>query len=469
MTTTHAPDLLDRSRPPAPGVPKDVTFPEYFEDRLTNGLKVIVYERRDLPMVTVNLVARAGGFYDGTAPGLATMTAELLTKGTPTRNAVQIVEDIESLGGSIGANAGWDSSSAGVTILSRNLERAMDVLAEVARTPTFPLEEVERARDQRLAHIMQRKASPNALAANQFQRALYGSHPYGNPLEGSEASIAALAPGLFAEHHRRVFCPNNMFILAVGDIAPDAMMRMAEKLFGDWQPVHTDWPQLAVPVAERGRLVQVVDRPNAVQSSILVGHVGIERKHPAYITVTLMNTLFGGYFGSRLNLNLRENKGFTYGAHSRFDGRMQAGPFSAGADVRNEVTDAAIEEIILELERIRSTPVGEEELSNVKSYVTGNFPIQIETPLQVAQRIITLEMFGLEKTYYNTYNSRVMAITADDIQAAAQEWLHPDRLAIVAAGRGALLRDTLSRFGQVEVFTADGDPILIDETTPDTP
>ena len=468
MTTTHAPVIPDRSRPPAPGIPKDVAFPEYFEGSLANGLKIIVYERSDLPMVTVNLVARAGGFYDGTVPGLATMTAELLTKGTITRNAVQIVEEIESLGGSIGANAGWDSSSAGVTILSRNLERAMDVLAEIARMPTFPLEEVERARDQRLAHIMQRKASPNALAATQFHRALYGSHPYASPIEGSEASIRALAPGLFAEHHRRCFCPNNAFILAVGDITPEAMMRMAERLFGDWQPVVTAWPVLAVPVMEQRRRVQVVDRPNAVQSSILVGHIGLERRNPDYITVTLMNTLFGGYFGSRLNLNLRENKGYTYGAHSRFDGRMQAGPFSAGADVRNEVTDAAIEEIILELERIRSTLVGEEELANVKSFVTGNFPIQIETPLQVAQRIITLELYGLEKTYYNTYNSRVMAITPGDIQAAAQAWLHPDRLAIVAAGRGALLGETLARFGDVERFTPDGDPITTVETTPDT-
>jgi zinc protease len=467
--TTLAPAAPDRTKPPAPGVPKDVSFPDYFEAALSNGMKVIVYERNDLPMVTVSLVARGGAFHDGASYGLASMMTELLTKGTPTRNAVQIVEDIESLGGSIGANAGWDSMNAGVTILSRNLEKAMDVLAEVARMPSFPAEELERAREQRLAHILQRKASPNALASIQFQRAVYGAHPYAHPLEGTEESIRALTGDLFAEHHRRLFSPNNTFLLAVGDIAPRAMMDMAERLFGDWQPVASAWPAIAAPHDDAQRMVHVVDRPNAVQSAIIVGHIGIERKSPDYITATLMNTLFGGYFGSRLNLNLREAKGYTYGAHSRFDARMHAGPFSAGADVRNEVTDAAIEEIIGEIDRIRSTPVGDEELANVKSFVTGNFPIQIETPLQVAQRIISLELFGLEKTYYNTYNSRVMAVTAADIQAAAQSYMHTDRLKIVAAGRGALLRDTLARFGAVEVYSPDGDLIPTLETTPDTP
>jgi zinc protease len=193
-----------------------------------------------------------------------------------------------------------------------------------------------------------------------------------------------------------------------------------------------------------------------VQSSIMVGHVGIPRAHEDYIAVYVMNMLFGGYFGSRLNLNLREDKGYTYGAHARYEARRQAGPFTAGAEVRNEVTDRAVQEILFEMERLRSENVSGEELQRVKDYVVGSFPLQIETPNQVAQRMINIEIYGLEESYYNTFNSRVMALTAEDIRRTAERWLRPDRAVIVAAGRAHQLRDTLERFGAVALFDADG-------------
>jgi predicted Zn-dependent peptidase len=261
------------------------------------------------------------------------------------------------------------------------------------------------------------------------------------------------------ELHRRLFVPDNMFVIGVGDINPDVFVRLCEQAYGDLEP-KGKFQEAAFPsTLQSSRLVQVVDRPSAVQSSLLVGHIGIPRGHDDYIAVYLLNMLLGGYFGSRLNLNLREDKGYTYGAHSRYDARRLPGPFSAGAEVRNEVTDGAIEEILREMQRLREEPVGEEELANVKNYVVGSFPLQIETPSQVAQRMINIEIYGLDKSYYNKFNSSILALTPEDLQRTAQQWLHPDRATIVAAGRGTLLRNTLERFGSVELFDADGQRI----------
>ncbi len=456
--------ILDRSRVPLPGTPKDLAFPDYFEHTLANGLKVIVYEAHALPLSAVSVVAHGGASADGAQPGLAAMTAELLSKGTAARSATGIAEEIEFLGGSIGSGAGWDSSSAGLSILSRHLPQAFDVLADVVRNPAFPAGEIERAREQRLSDILQSKANPSSLAYDRFCAAVYSAHPYAQPLDGTEASVTSMQAAEMRALHARLFVPNNMFAIGVGDIDPDAFVRLCENAFGDMQPGARFEEGDYASSRSADRLVQVVDRPSAVQSSILVGHAGIPRGHDDYIAVYLLNMLFGGYFGSRLNLNLREDKGFTYGAHSRYDARRLAGPFSAGAEVRNEVTDRAIEEILFEMERLRQDPVGGEELAAVKNYVVGSFPLQIETPSQVAQRMINIEIYGLPKSYYNSFNSSILALTPADIQRTAQRWLHPDHTVIVAAGRGSMLRDRLERFGAVELFDADGQRIPNDES-----
>ena len=451
-----APATLDRRRVPPPGTPKDIAFPEYFSHTLPNGLKVVVYADRSLPLASVSAVAHGGASADGEQPGLAAMAAELLVKGTATRGANQIAEEIEALGGSFGSGAGWDSSSAGLGILSRHLHAAFDVLADVVRRPSFPEEEIARVREQRLADILQAKASPSALAYERFNAALYGAHPYAQPSDGTEHSVESLREPEMRALHARLFVPDNMFVIGVGDIDPDALVRLCEEHFGDLVPAGRARPDVPAPSFEGRRLVQAVDRPSAVQSSIMVGHVGIPRAHDDYIAVYVTNMLLGGYFGSRLNLNLREDKGFTYGAHARFEARRQAGPFTAGAEVRNEVTDRAVEEILYEMRRLREEPVSDEELDRVKNYVVGSFPLQIETPNQVAQRLINIEVYGLDPTYYNTFNSRVMALTAEDIRQTAARWLRPDQAVIVAAGRARQLRDTLERFGAVELFDADG-------------
>ena len=447
---------IDRSIPPLPGIPRDVLFPDYFEHRLLNGLRILVYEEHALPLVSMNLVARGGSAFDGAFPGLATFASELLSKGSTTRNSNEVAEEVESRGGSIWSGAGWDSSSVGIGILSRHMEHAFGVMCDVVRHPAFAQDELERLKEQRLADILQDKSSPSTLAWHRFCAAVYGEHPYGQAQDGTELSIAAMDQQMVRASHDARFVPDNMFLLVVGDATPEHVVELAERFLGDWTSLKQRQDEIhPLPTAGK-RLVQIVDRPSAVQTSVVVGHMGLARDSVDYIPVSVMNTLFGGYFGSRLNLNLREERGYTYGAHSRFDTRKQRGPFAAGAEVRSEVTDLAIEEVLKEMRRMREEAVSEEELDKVKRYVTGSFPLQIETPSQVAQRIITIELYGLEKTYYNSFNSSVLALTPDDIQQAAIKHLDPDAAVIVAAGRGQQLRNTLGRFGSVQVFDPDG-------------
>ncbi|HOJ04607.1 MAG TPA: pitrilysin family protein [Bacteroidota bacterium] len=446
----------DPKLPPTPGIPKDVTFPDYHELVLGNGLRVLVHAQRTLPLVNMNLVLRGGSSHDSALAGLASMTGEMLIKGTPGRSAQDIVEAIEGRGGSIGSGAGWDSISIGITHLSRHTAHAMDVLADVARQPAFQEEELQRMREQRLADILQEKSSPGVLAWQRFCAALYGAHPYGLPQDGDEHSVEHMTVSDLRRVHAERFHPGNAFLLVVGDADPDEVLRLAEQQFGDWPIRDAAMDGETIPAAAEERVVQIVDRPNAVQTSVVVGHGGISRTSEDYIAVSVMNTLFGGYFGSRLNLNLREDKGYTYGAHSRFDARRHAGPFAAGAEVRSEITDLAIEEMLREMHRLREEPVSPEELEHVQRYVTGSFPLQIETPTQVAQRIIAIELYGLGKTWYNRFNSSVMALTPERIQETAQRYLHPDTAAIVVSGRGQQLRNTLERFGAVQVYDTDG-------------
>jgi zinc protease len=348
----------------------------------------------------------------------------------------------------------------GVGALSRSADAALDVLADVARNPRFDADEIARVREQRLASLMQRRAHPSAMAYDAFCRACYPGHPYGEPVEGTEAAVARMDEAAMRGFHARAFAPDNLLIVAVGDVHPDQLLPRIEALFGDLHPAGHTPASAPPPALPDGPMVCIADKPDAVQSSILVGHAGIARRDPDFIAVYLLNMILGGYFGSRLNLLLREEKGHTYGAHSRFEARMQAGPFTAGADVRTEVTAEAVADTIREIARLTDEEVGAEELARVQRYVTGSFPIQIETPAQVAQRIVTIELYGLGKGYYNTYNSRVLALTPADILAAARRHVHPGRLVIGVSGDAATLREQLAPFGAVRISGSDrADPI----------
>ncbi len=456
---SNSQEKIDRTKPPKPGPESKVKFPSYYEKTLPNGFKVIVIENHEQPIVYVSFVVKSGSTYDGELPGLASVTAELLTKGTKTRSATQIAEEIDFVGGSLNATASWDAVNVNVLVLKKYLSVGFDILQDVVLNPTFPEEELERVRTQRLASIKQSKAEAGYLAGVRFSKELFAGHPYANESGGNEESIQKMKRDDLVKFYQTHFMPNNSFIIFAGDITHSEALPLVEKYFGRWEKGKNPHKKFqAVKDISQTRVV-IVDKPGAVQSAIRIGHLGIDRKNKDYVKVYTLNTLLGGYFNSRINMNLRETHGYTYGASSFFDARIYPGPFIVSTDVRNEVTDSSVAEIIKELKRIIEEPVPEDELKMAKDYIVGSFPLQIETPAQVASRVMTIEIYGLPKDFYDRFREEVRKITAKDIQETAKKYLHPDKLLIVVSGNSKQIKPVLEKFGPVAVYDADGNKI----------
>lgn len=453
--------ILDRSKPPIPGPLPSVNFPKFREEELSNGLRVFLVENHEQPLVNVSLYVRAGSMHDPSSKeGLGAVTTDLITKGTKRRNAEQIAEEIDFIGGSLSSNASWDSMTLSTGVLSKFLDKALDLLADVALNPTFPQDELERVRLQRLAALKQAKADAGFLADSQFSRLVFPNHPYGQQASGTETSIAQIGTEDIRNFYNAAFGPNYVFLIAAGDVEPKAFLARLETLFGSWKPSRG----LAVPlfreVEAQKVSVGLVEKLAAVQSAIRVGHTGIARANSDYIALHVLNMLFGGYFNSRVNMNLREKHGYTYGARSYFDARLYPGPFVVSTEVSTSVTSQSVAEILFELRRIIEDEISEEELTLVKNYVIGSFPLQLETPQQVASRVATIVVYDLPRDYYDTFRAKVAALTSADLLAAARKYLHPDRVTIVVSGDLAALKSTMAGFGDMVVYDTDGKPVI---------
>jgi predicted Zn-dependent peptidase len=453
--------LLDRSKPPIPGPLPTVNFPKFREEELSNGLRVFLVENHEQPLVNVSLYVRAGSMHDpALKEGLAAVTTDLITKGTARRNAEQIAEEIDFIGGSLSSNASWDSMTLSTGVLSKFLDKALDLLADVALNPTFPQDELERVRLQRLAALKQAKADAGFLADSQFSRLVFPNHPYGQQASGTETSIAQIGTEDIRKFYNAAFGPNYSFLIAAGDVEPKAFLAQLETLFGAWKPSRGLAMPLFHEVESKAVSVALVEKPAAVQSAIRVGHTGIARSNADYVVLHVLNMLFGGYFNSRVNMNLREKHGYTYGARSYFDARLYPGPFVVSTEVSTSVTSQSVAEILFELRRITDETISEEELTLVKNYVIGSFPLQLETPQQVASRVATIVAYDLPRDYYDTFRAKVAAITSDDLLAAARKYLHPDHVTIVASGDLSVLKSTMAGFGAMVVYDTDGKPII---------
>lgn len=450
---------VDRSTPPPPGVPGKVGFPRYSEKKLRNGFKIFVIENHSLPIVTIGFVVRGGSMYDGDRPGLASITSELLTKGTKTRSATEIAEQIDFVGGSLASSASWDACQVFVSVLKEYVTVGFDLLEDVVLNPTFPEEEIERVRTQRLASIQQLKADSGYLADTKFAEVLFKMHPYGKPPGGTEKSVKELKRSDFRLFHDNLFTPLNSFIVFAGDILPKEAEQFSAGVFGKWKRKSKPAAVKSPGASEPRKGIVIIEKPDAVQSALRIGHVGIARRNPDYLKVFVMNTLLGGYFSSRINMNLREVHGYTYGGRSSFDARTLPGVFEVSADVRNEVTLETIDEIFAELNRIVRALPTKSELEMVKNYLVGLFPIQLETPQQVASRIIVIELFNLPKNYYRDYRGNIRRVTAAGIRAAAAKYIHPENCAIVLSGNSAEIKNKLKKFGQIQIFDRDGNKL----------
>jgi predicted Zn-dependent peptidase len=448
-----------QQQPPAPLPAQPVRFPAFSETQLPNGLRLLVVENHALPVANVDLYVRSGTAADPQDKlGLAQMTAGLLDKGTPTRTAQQIAETVEGVGGSINAFAGVDNLTVSVGVLSDQLPLAFELLSDVSLRPTFPEQELETARAQQIAGLRAALGQPATLATRMFERQVYGTgHPYGRAR--TPQTVGALTRDEVAGWHHANFVPANALLVVSGDVTPAQAQEMARRWFGEWSGGPAPRDEFRT-VAERGPAeIYLVHRPNSVQSSIYVGHPGLTADDPDYWAVQVLNMVLGASGDSRLEEILRGAHGWTYGARSRYNRVLGGGTYLASTDVRVAVTDSALAELLVQLRRIRDEAVPQAELDRAKSYLVASFPGTVETSAQAAGALANTRLLNLPAEHLTSYPQRIAAVTAADVQRAAQEYLRPDRAVIVVVGDAAQILEKLRPIASVSVFSVEGAPL----------
>jgi zinc protease len=437
-------DAPDRSRVPEPGAPPELRIPGQRHFVLANGLKVRLVEYKRLPVVAVDLVADAGGSRDPQArPGLASFTATMLTEGTKTRTATQISDEAGFLGAHIAASAGADVASVSGSALSKHLAKFLALFADVAMNPAFRKGDFERVQDERLVALLQQRDQPQALASRTFAPVFWGRHPYGHYLLGTEESVKALRPKDLAAFHERYWRPGNAELVVVGDVSEADLRPLLEKTLGAWKK-GTPAPRLAAEPAAAPKRTILIEKADAPQAYLLLGMRGLRRSSEAYVASTVAFQVLGGGMASRLFRNLREEKGYTYGVYARGDARRLAGVSFIVGSVKADVTGAALQELLKEIERIRSEPVSADELEEAKSSLVLGLPADFATAGAIAGRLADLAVQGLPDDYWNRYADLVRKVTADDVRRFAQEALDPARLTIVVVANPDVVKPQLA-------------------------
>jgi len=444
---------------PSPGPSRDYRFPAFERLTLGNGLRVVVAPVSKLPIATVVALVDAGAAADPQGhEGVALLTARALAEGTERSDGAELAARFERLGTALDASADWDSAAIRITVTTERLPAALALLAEVVRVPSFPERDVERLRQERLAELLQQRAEPRGLADDMFGKFAYAADSrYALPDGGLESTVDALSQEVVRAFYDERYSPSSTTVIIVGDTTVERVRQMVTDAFGSW--AGHDVRQLTVSdqPAATTRLVHVVGKPDAPQSELRVGHVGVPRLHRDYFSIVVMNAILGGLFSSRINLNLREAHAYTYGAFSSFDWRKSAGPFTVSTAVRSDVTDAAVREILLEIDRLRDGGVTESELTLATSYLDGVFPIRFESTTAIATALASLVSYGLPDDYFDTYRSQVRSVTADHVLAAARRHLRPDQLQIVAVGDPTVIRAPLEALGAGPILAYDAE------------
>ena len=426
---------VDRSRAPMLGPPPKVSLPPIVTRDLPNGLKLMIVEQHELPLADFALVVGSGGTVDPTGkPGVANLTASMLVEGTTTRSSLEIADQLAFLGIGLGTNSGWDASTVSLHTPIAQLDSALALFADVILRPSFPAKEFERIQKNRLTELIQLKDRPTAIANQAYASILYGTaHPYGQALIGTEVSITGMATSDLVNYYKAHFFPNNSTLIIVGDINPAQIEQKIGGIFGSWARGSVPPYTLSGAPKATSTTVYLIDKPGAAQSSFRIGSIGVPRSTKDYFALTVMNTILGGSFTSRLNQNLRETHGYTYGARSSFDMRRAAGPFTASAEVVAAKTDSGLIEFMNELNAIRDT-VPVVELLKTKRYLQLGLPADFETTQQIATALVPVALYNLPLDYYNNYVQNIEAITQGDVQRVAKEYINPGSLAIVIVG-----------------------------------
>jgi zinc protease len=427
----------DRSKPPAIGPAPSLKQPAIQKQKLSNGLAVWLVEHHEVPLAQINMIVRSGSAADPIGKyGLGSLAAAMLDEGAGTRSSLELADALEFLGANLSTTSSFDFSAVRMSVPVSRLADALPLMADVTLRPTFPAGELDRLKKERLTALIQARDNPAALIQLAFPRVVFGStHRYGTSANGLPAAIEAFTAADLQAFYRAHYRPDNATLLIVGDVTTASVMPMLEKAFGSWQAEGMAPLVAAVPIAPQltSRQIFIVDKPDAPQSQVRIGWVGVPRSTADYAALEVLNTILGGSFTSRLNQNLREEHGYSYGASSSFDMRLSAGPFLAAAGVQTDKTAEAVKEFFNELTRI-GTPVPDEELNKAKNYVALAFPGEFETTGDLARKLEELVVYNLPDETFAKFVGAVSSVTAADLQKLAARYIQPDKMAVVVVG-----------------------------------
>jgi zinc protease len=451
--------------PPPPGPPEDVDFPEFSEAELDNGARVIVVRNAEQPIVSVNLRVGSGDADDPAGKaGVAGATAELIDNGTASRSAEDIAQAVDFIGATLGAGSGADWSSVTLTTTTPHLEAGLDVLADVVVNPSFPADEVEKERRRQLTALQVELSQPASLAARRFFAEVYGQHPYG--WSPDPASVEAITRDDLAAFHATHYRPDNALIVVAGDVDAAGVVEALNRHLAGWTPGASAEASRPAPPEAAGRTLHFVHKPGLVQAVMRVGHLMPAATGADWVGIDVATRVLGGGTTGWLFRILRGEKGFTYGAYGGASERLEAGYFQATAEVRNEVADSALQELLFLIERLR-TDIPEADLQMAQNFITGSFPLSIETPGQVAGQLATTIMLGRDVAYIENYRGRAASFSTDEVEAIAREYIRPEIATVVVAGDANAILEKVRPFAdEVHLWTPEGEPLAMDALGP---
>ena len=455
--TAQQPTDWPRESPPPPLPAREATFPPYEIRTLANGLQVVVVMHDEQPAVNLRLLIGAGAASDPDGKnGVAALTGQLLDQGTTSRTASEIAETIDTIGGILNVGAGTDQSFVSVLVMKDSFEFGVDLVADIARNPSFAAVEIERQRQQVLSGLQVSYDDPAYLAGVVFGRLVYGFHPYGMPHNGTPASVLGITRDDLRRFHEAYYAPNNALLGIVGDTDAEAAFAAVERAFGDWERTRPP-PPPSDALPEPTRRVVVIDKPGSVQTAIRVGHIGLPRASPDFLAFDVAIKILGGEGGNRLGSVLRTERSLTYAASADMASRRFGGDFMAKTDTRSDATAEALRLMVEEVARLRRERVSRRELQNAQAYLAGSFPLTLETPNAIAAQVLESLLYGLDLADLPTYPDRINTVTVNDIQRVARTYLQPEHLSIVLVGEASAFVGDLPGVGfdNVEVLSVD--------------
>lgn len=448
----------DRSKPPVLPAPPQLHLPEIEQFELSNGLKVYFMEKTQVPLIQLDLVVKTGTVNDpADKSGLANFTMDMMDEGAAGMSSLQLADAIDYLGANI--STGSDFHFCGVNLHTpvSKFDEALKLYADIILHPDFPQNEMDRLRKERLTRLMQWHDQPTAIASIAFNQLLFGKdYPYGKSTLGSEASLNSMKTDDLKKFYSEYFKAGNAFIVAVGDMKKDELQKKLEDAFGKWEKGNVTPEKMKNAAQVKDRTVYIVDKPGSAQSVIYVGRVGVPRNTEDYYALTVMNTILGGSFTSRLNQNLREEHGYTYGAGSRFLYRVNAGPFYATSSVQTEVTDKALAEFFKELNGILE-PVPDAELSRAKNYVALGYPADFQTVESIAGKIEEMKQYNLPSDYFGTFVSNILDVKQSDVNKAAKKYIVPEKMLVIIVGDRSKIEEGIKalKLGTIKNFSVE--------------